>query len=50
MDGTAKKTNGSHIMKCIEVSSAFILYCNGEPLKIFKERGGILIHNIHSFL
>lgn len=37
----AKESNGSQI---IEVHLAIILYCNGEPLKIFKEGGGMLIH------
>lgn len=37
VDGSAKKTNGNHIMKCVEVCLAFIIYCTREPLEVFKE-------------
>lgn len=43
MDGNAKKTHGSPIMKCLEVSLDFIIHCNGEPLKVFKEGSDTLI-------
>lgn len=43
VDGNVKKIYGSFIMKCFEVSLDFIIYCNGELLKVFKEGSDILI-------
>lgn len=37
MDSSAKKTDRSQIVKCVEVSLTFIICCIGEPLKVFKE-------------